>query len=132
MSFKKYRSSNSPTYMEHKEEKIKETIDDEEYVVFCDDEFVKGLEILMDKAKYDLKRSEEFLGNVKDYKELCDMTIRELNICQKSYMKVCTFAYRMSIINTDPEINFASAIGKAVSITTDTTAVTADDTEMMA
>ena len=50
MSFKKYRSSNSPTYMEHKEEKIKETIDDEEYVVFCDDEFVKGLEILMDKA----------------------------------------------------------------------------------
>ena len=111
--------------MEQKEEKMIEAIDDEEYVVFCDDEFVKGLEILMDKAKYDLKRSEEFFRKVKEYKELCEKTVRELNICQKSFMKVCTYANRISIINADPEINFSSAIGNSVSKTTDTADVTA-------
>ena len=46
------------------------------------------------------------------------MTVNELNICQGSYMKVCTYAYKMNIIN-------ASAIGTAVTISSDTTAVTA-------
>ena len=82
----------------------------------------------MNKAKSDLKRSQQLLVKVSDYNDLCEMTVKELNICQKSYMKVCNYAYKMNIINADPAINFASAIGTAVSISTDTTAVIAADT----
>ena len=38
-----------------------EAIIHEEVLVTCDDEFVKGLKILMNKAKSDLKRSKELL-----------------------------------------------------------------------
>jgi hypothetical protein len=96
-----------------------------EIVVTCDDEFVVGLDNLIDKANYDLNRSKELLGKVKDYKELCGKIVEELNICRKSYIKVCGYAYQMSIINTDPEINYVSSIGNAVIITSDTTTDTA-------
>ena len=115
-SNKRNRSSNS-----------KSTKDAEELIVNCDDEFVIGLDNLIDKAKYDLKRSEEFLTKVKEYQKLCHMTLKELNNCKVSYMKVVTYAYSMSIINADPEIHYASAIGEAVRITTDTTVITAAD-----
>jgi len=120
MSNKRNKSSHSPTASLALGDK-----DNEDFGVTCDDEFVKGLEILMNKAKYDLKRSEELLGRVNDYKALCEMTVQELNICHKSYMKVCSYAYKMSIINADSEIHYASAIGDAVSITTDKTDGTA-------
>jgi hypothetical protein len=120
MSNKRNKASESPKASSALGDK-----DDEDFGVTCDDEFVKGLEILMNKAKYDLKRSESLLGKVNDYKELCEMTVQELNICQTSYMKVCSYAYKMRIINADPEIRYASAIGDAVRITTDKTDVTA-------
>jgi hypothetical protein len=108
---------------------------DEEIEVTCDDEFVKGLEILMNKANYDLKRSKELLGKGEVYKALCELTIQELNTCQKSYMKVCNYAYKMRIMNDDPDIHYASVIGDAVSITTDqndVTTSTAIDLEKLA
>ena len=131
----KNSSSNSKTvtfslrdeYNENKEENINEDKDAEEDLVNCDDEFVIGLDILIEKANYDLKRSNEFLSRVKEYKKLCQMTLKELHNSKMSYMKVVTYAYKMSIINGDPEIHYASAIGDAVRITTDTTAITATD-----
>jgi hypothetical protein len=119
MPNKRNRSSNSPTSGLKLSDKDK--VD-----VTCDDQFVKGLEILMDKAKYDLKRSKKLLKKGKYYNELCEMTVTELDICQKSYMKVCSYAYQLSIINDDPDILYASAIGEAVSISTEENPFTAD------
>ena len=118
MRIKRNRYSNSPT--------VGLSLSNDDVVeVTCDDEFVKGLEILMDKAIYDLKRSKELLGKAKVFNELCEMTVQELNICQKSYMKVCTYAYQMNIMNDDPEFLYASAIGNALSITNDQNDATA-------
>ena len=69
MSNKRNKASESPKASSALGDK-----DDEDFGVTCDDEFVKGLEILMNKAKYDLKRSESLLGKVNDYKELCEIT----------------------------------------------------------
>jgi len=110
---------------EHKKDETMETKDDKKVMVSCDDEFVVGLDNLINKANYDLKRSKKLLGKVKEYKELCEMIVEELNICKNSYMKVCSYAYQVNIINNDPEINYASAIGDALIITTDTINVTA-------
>jgi len=118
-SIKRNRSINSPT----EEQNNNEVKDAEEDLVNCDDEFVVGLDILINKANNDLKRSQEFLSKVSEYQNLCQMTLKELHNCKKSYMKVVTYAYKMSIINSDPEIHYASAIGNAVSITTHATAL---------
>jgi len=103
MRIKRNRYSNSPT--------VGLSLSNDDVVeVTCDDEFVKGLEILMDKANYDLKRSKELLGKAKVFNELCEMTVQELNICQKSYMKVCTYSYQMNIMNDDYEFLYVSVI----------------------
>ena len=118
---------------EHEDENIIETEDDNDVIDlnFDDDELIVRLDILMVKAEWDLERSKYLLGKVEGYNKLCSKTVKQLKICRKSYVKVLNYSYQMSICNKDYEIDYASAIGNALSVDfTDVTAVTTatDDT----
>ena len=123
--------SNLITLGEHENVIESEDEKDDVDITFDGDELIQRLDILMDKAEKDLERSKYLLGKVEGYNKLCSKTVKQLKICRKSYVKVLNYSYQMSICNKDYEIDYASAIGNALSVDfTDVTAVTTatDDT----
>jgi len=118
----------SNEYNEHEVENIIEAKDDTDKVDlnFDGDELIERLDILMNKAESDLLRSNYLLEKTEGYHNLCAKTLKHLRICRRSFVKVIKYSYQMSICNKDYEIDYASAIGDALSI--DFTDVTAANT----
>ena len=105
------------------EEIILDTEDDNhEIVPIFDDEFIKNLDSLLVKSEADLKRSKDLLANVKQHEDLCAKTVKELKNTKKSYIKVCTYAFYMNVVNIVPATH---AVGNKVIETSDATTTSA-------